>query len=228
LASGSTTTTTAPASSAPPTSGPPVTGGGDLGANVIVFDPSMSSTSIQSTLDQVFATQETNQLGTQRYALLFKPGSYSNLNAQLGFYTSIAGLGQNPGVRAVASHQQFGHHLGRRQHPGTSMPLSQFYVAHPSDTAATINNALAHGLNLLQKYNVIWNGNGGKTIFFQNELPYDPPSTSVVRTTWSATRNRPVPGGSASAGHSRPSSRYQTSIRSPGRRRAGRPASAGR
>jgi F5/8 type C domain len=78
------------------TSGPPVTGGGDLGPNVVVFDPSMSSSSIQTKLDQVFATQEKNQFGTQRYALLFKPGSYSNLNAQLGFYTSIAGLGQNP------------------------------------------------------------------------------------------------------------------------------------
>ncbi len=32
----------------------------------------------------------------QRYALLFKPGTYSGLNAQIGFYTSIAGLGQNP------------------------------------------------------------------------------------------------------------------------------------
>ncbi|GAB3057204.1 discoidin domain-containing protein [Micromonospora schwarzwaldensis] len=88
--SGSTPTT------APPTTGPPIPGGGDLGSNVIVFDPSMSSSSIQSKLDQVFATQETNQFGTQRYALLFKPGSYTGLNAQLGFYTSIAGLGQNP------------------------------------------------------------------------------------------------------------------------------------
>jgi F5/8 type C domain len=75
---------------------PPPGGGGDLGPNVIVFDPSMSSSSIQSRLDQVFATQEKNQFGTQRYALLFKPGSYQGLNAQLGFYTSIAGLGQNP------------------------------------------------------------------------------------------------------------------------------------
>jgi hypothetical protein len=74
----------------------PPPGGGDLGPNVIVFDPSMSSANIQSRLDQVFATQEKNQFGTQRYALLFKPGSYQNLNAQLGFYTSIAGLGQNP------------------------------------------------------------------------------------------------------------------------------------
>jgi hypothetical protein len=32
---------------------------------------------------------------------------------------------------------------------GTSLPISQFYIAKPSDTAATINNALAQGLNLL-------------------------------------------------------------------------------
>jgi hypothetical protein len=33
--------------------------------------------------------------------------------------------------------------------PGVSVPLSQFYVAHPGDSAATINRALAQGLNLL-------------------------------------------------------------------------------
>jgi len=33
--------------------------------------------------------------------------------------------------------------------PGTSLPLSQFYVAHPGDSTATINAALAQGLNLL-------------------------------------------------------------------------------
>ncbi|MEU7887880.1 discoidin domain-containing protein [Microbispora bryophytorum] len=71
-------------------------GGGDLGPNVRVFDPSMSSASIQSTIDTVFNQQESNQFGSQRYALLFKPGTYSGLNAQIGFYTSIAGLGQSP------------------------------------------------------------------------------------------------------------------------------------
>ncbi|WP_248962797.1 discoidin domain-containing protein [Sphaerisporangium perillae] len=70
-------------------------GGGDLGPNVIVFDPSMASSTIQSRLDSVFSTQESNQFGTQRYALLFKPGGY-NVNANIGFYTSIAGLGRNP------------------------------------------------------------------------------------------------------------------------------------
>ncbi|MEU8055838.1 discoidin domain-containing protein [Microbispora bryophytorum] len=71
-------------------------GGGDLGPNVRVFDPSMSSASIQSAIDTVFNQQESNQFGSQRYALLFKPGTYSGLNAQIGFYTSIAGLGQSP------------------------------------------------------------------------------------------------------------------------------------
>ncbi|HZB31820.1 MAG TPA: discoidin domain-containing protein [Streptosporangiaceae bacterium] len=73
----------------------PPGGGGDLGPNVIVFDPSMSSASIQSRLDSVFSQQESSQFGAQRYALLFKPGSY-NVNANIGFYTSIAGLGRNP------------------------------------------------------------------------------------------------------------------------------------
>ncbi|WP_328676498.1 coagulation factor 5/8 type domain-containing protein [Streptomyces sp. NBC_01261] len=69
-------------------------GGGDLGPNVIVFDPSTSG--IQARLDQIFAQQETAQFGTGRYQLLFKPGTYNGLNAQLGFYTSISGLGLSP------------------------------------------------------------------------------------------------------------------------------------
>ncbi|MEU5596765.1 coagulation factor 5/8 type domain-containing protein [Streptomyces sp. NPDC020298] len=69
-------------------------GGGDLGPNVLVFDP--STPNIQARLDEVFRQQESAQFGTGRYALLFKPGTYQGLNAQLGFYTSIAGLGLSP------------------------------------------------------------------------------------------------------------------------------------
>ncbi|MFJ6925930.1 coagulation factor 5/8 type domain-containing protein [Streptomyces nigra] len=69
-------------------------GGGNLGPNVLVFDP--STPGIQARLDEVFRQQESAQFGTGRYALLFKPGTYSGLNAQLGFYTSIAGLGLSP------------------------------------------------------------------------------------------------------------------------------------
>jgi hypothetical protein len=76
-------------------SGTTLPGGGDLGSNVLVFDPSMSTSTIQASLDSVFSKQESNQFGADRYALLFKPGSYA-VNANLGFYTSIAGLGRNP------------------------------------------------------------------------------------------------------------------------------------
>ncbi|WP_046563950.1 discoidin domain-containing protein [Micromonospora sp. HK10] len=76
--------------------GTTIPGGGSLGPNVITFDPSMSAATIQGQLDAVFRTQESNQFGTQRYALMFKPGDYSGINAQIGFYTSIMGLGRNP------------------------------------------------------------------------------------------------------------------------------------
>ncbi|MFJ1824882.1 coagulation factor 5/8 type domain-containing protein [Streptomyces sp. NPDC088178] len=72
----------------------PLAGGGDLGPNVIVFDP--TTPGIQAKVDDVFKKQESAQFGDGRYALLFKPGTYDNINAQIGFYTSIAGLGLNP------------------------------------------------------------------------------------------------------------------------------------
>lgn len=73
-----------------------IQGGGDLGPNVIVFDPSMSTQEIQSTVDAVFQRQQTAQFGTGRYQFLFEPGDYSGLNIRLGFYTSVSGLGKFP------------------------------------------------------------------------------------------------------------------------------------
>src|SRR5690242_678855 len=75
--------------------GPP-----DLGPNVLVFDPSMPQAEIQSAVDAVAADQLGNQFGSERYALLFKPGTYGTaqdpLNFQVGYYTEVAGLGLNP------------------------------------------------------------------------------------------------------------------------------------
>ncbi|MER6780845.1 MULTISPECIES: discoidin domain-containing protein [unclassified Streptomyces] len=73
---------------------PTLPGGGDLGPNVIVFDP--STPNIQGRLDEVFRQQESAQFGSGRYQFLFKPGTYNGLNAQIGFYTSISGLGLSP------------------------------------------------------------------------------------------------------------------------------------
>ena len=57
---------------------------------------------------------------------------------------------------------------------------------NPSDTGLVVNgdNVTATGLFVehYKKYNVIWNGENGKTIFFQNEMPYDPPSQTAWRT----------------------------------------------
>ncbi|MFD4029401.1 discoidin domain-containing protein [Streptomyces sp. NPDC058637] len=74
--------------------GPVIPGGGDLGPNVHVFDP--STPGIQDKLDQVFSEQESAQFGSGRHAFFFKPGTYNDINAQIGFYTSIAGLGLKP------------------------------------------------------------------------------------------------------------------------------------
>jgi hypothetical protein len=67
----------------------------NFGPNVIIFDPSMSSSSIQSQLDNIYNQQKGNQFGSARYALLFKPGSYNN-TVNVGYYTQVLGLGQSP------------------------------------------------------------------------------------------------------------------------------------
>src|SRR6516162_2243693 len=79
----------------------------DFGPNVTIFDPSMPGSEIQSDFDAVQATQAppvtgkpytsgTGQFNTVRHAFLFKPGSYSGIQAFIGYYTSVAGLGVSP------------------------------------------------------------------------------------------------------------------------------------
>jgi len=73
----------------------------DFGQNVYIFNPSMPLSQIQATVDLLANQQVSNQFGTQRYALLFEPGTYGSsttpLNFQIGYYTAVAGLGQSPG-----------------------------------------------------------------------------------------------------------------------------------
>ena len=66
-----------------------------FGSNVYVFNTSMSTTTIQDDINAVYNTQQSNQFGTQRYELMFEPGTY-NLSIPVGFYTEIVGLGQSP------------------------------------------------------------------------------------------------------------------------------------
>ncbi|UQU62875.1 adenylyl cyclase [Couchioplanes caeruleus] len=72
----------------------------NLGANVTVFDPGMPVEQIQATLDATHAKQVDNEMGTERYAYLFKPGTYGTaekpLQIKVGYYTEISGLGASP------------------------------------------------------------------------------------------------------------------------------------
>jgi hypothetical protein len=75
----------------------------DFGPNVKIFDPSMMTSQIQATVDAIANQQVANQFGTERYALLFMPGTYgsttSPLDFQVGYYTEVAGLGASPNRR---------------------------------------------------------------------------------------------------------------------------------
>jgi hypothetical protein len=77
----------------------------DFGPNVKIFDPSMSTSTIKATVDAIAAQQVPNEFGTQRYALLFMPGTYGSaaapLNFDVGYYTEVAGLGALPGQVTV-------------------------------------------------------------------------------------------------------------------------------
>jgi hypothetical protein len=72
-----------------------------FGPNVYVFTPDMPQSQIQATVDAIASQQTSNQFGTQRYALLFEPGTYGSaadpLFFSVGYYTSVAGLGTSPG-----------------------------------------------------------------------------------------------------------------------------------
>ena len=67
---------------------------------MLVFDPSMPQDQIQAAVDAVRARQISDQFGTGRFALLFKPGTYGSaahpLRFGVGYYTEVAGLGRNP------------------------------------------------------------------------------------------------------------------------------------
>jgi len=57
------------------------------------------------------------------------------------------------------------------------------WTANTADTGVIVNgdNVTAYGLFVehYQKTETIWNGNGGRVVFFQNEMPYDPPSQAA-------------------------------------------------
>jgi hypothetical protein len=87
-----------------------------LGKNAFVFDPSMNMKEVQTLIDSIFAGQvyPMNEFSENRYALLFKPGTY-HLDVRVGYYMHIMGLGNSPEdvviVGAVRSNASQGHSL---------------------------------------------------------------------------------------------------------------------
>src|SRR6266702_4904358 len=73
-----------------------------FGTDVCVFNDTMSQAAIQNDLNSI-ATQQVpvaSQFDSQRYAVLFQPGTYGSatdpLVFQVGYYTQVAGLGARP------------------------------------------------------------------------------------------------------------------------------------
>ncbi len=86
--------------SAGPTTASAVSPATAFGPNVLIFDPSMPVSQIQAAVDALHAQQVDDEMGTNRYALLFKPGVYGSagqpLQLKVGYYTEVAGLGVSP------------------------------------------------------------------------------------------------------------------------------------
>ena len=57
------------------------------------------------------------------------------------------------------------------------------WTSNTADTGVIVNgdDVTAYGLFVehFQKFEVIWNGQNGEDVFFQNEMPYDPPSQAA-------------------------------------------------
>jgi len=80
----------------------------DFGPNVLIFDPSMPTADIQAAVDAIYAQQVDDEMGPNRYALLFKPGVYGSaetpLIVKVGYYTEVAGLGLLPTDVVINGH----------------------------------------------------------------------------------------------------------------------------
>ena len=66
-----------------------------FGENVLVFDNTMDIDSIRMKLETLHQQQKYNEFGSERYALLFKPGTY-DIDLTVDYYVQAIGLGRYP------------------------------------------------------------------------------------------------------------------------------------
>lgn len=102
----------------------------DFGPNVHIFDPSMPTADIQAAADAIYAQQVDDEMGPNRYALLFKPGVYGSaaepLILKVGYYTEIAGLGALPTDVVINGHVDV---YNRCLAPDNCIALNNFWRA---------------------------------------------------------------------------------------------------
>lgn len=67
--------------------------------NTLIASPFDDMQALQAYIDEVHSGLEkgsTGQFSSERAALMFLPGDYSKINARVGYYTSVNGLGETP------------------------------------------------------------------------------------------------------------------------------------
>jgi len=87
-----------------------------FGKNTFVFEQNMDMREVQTLIDSLHAGQvyPGNEFSENRYALMFKPGTY-HLDVRVGYYMHVIGLGNSPDdvviVGAVRSNTTHGGHV---------------------------------------------------------------------------------------------------------------------
>jgi hypothetical protein len=155
-----------------------------LGLATLVPDNGVTGMTV-SDVDGVKVAGLLFEAGTTNSPVLMQVGPSGSTQSHAANPTSLhdvffriggAGVGKATQTLVINSNNVIADHmwLWRADHT--------FGVGWNSNTAANGlivngNNVTAYGLFVehYQQYQVIWNGNGGRTYFFQNELPYDPP-----------------------------------------------------
>jgi hypothetical protein len=120
----------------------------NFGPNVIIFDPSMPKATIQSSLNNIFGLQAANQFGTNRYAIFFKPGTYTNIAVNVGFYTQVLGLGQSPDHVTIVGLLESHGFLANNNATCNFWRSAENLAVLPTNSSTTITFAVSQGTSL--------------------------------------------------------------------------------
>ncbi len=75
-----------------------------FGYNTNIFEPTDDNSAIQNYINNVYKKTEAGQFISDRYAMLFAPGTYSDvLTVDIGFYTQVAGMGISPKSTSIGN-----------------------------------------------------------------------------------------------------------------------------